>query len=115
MDESILNSIKALLGPDSDYTVFDSDIIIFINGAFSTLTQLGIGPKEGFKITGADETWEEFIGDVLDLESVKTFVYLKVRILFDPPSSSFVLTAMQKECDELAWRLNVAVDPRVSG
>lgn len=114
MDESILNSIKALLGPDSDYTVFDPDIIIFINGAFSTLTQLGIGPKEGFKITGADETWEEFIGDVLDLESVKTFVYLKVRILFDPPSSSFVLTALQKECDELAWRLNVEVDPRVN-
>ena len=114
MDESILNSIKALLGPDSDYTVFDPDIIIFINGAFSTLTQLGIGPKEGFKITGADETWEDFIGDVLDLESVKTFVYLKVRILFDPPSSSFVLDAMQKECDELAWRLNVEVDPKVN-
>lgn len=114
MDESILNSIKALLGPDSDYNVFDPDIIIFINGAFSTLTQLGIGPKEGFKITGADETWEDFIGDVLDLESVKTFVYLKVRILFDPPSSSFVLSAMQRECDELAWRLNVEVDPRVN-
>lgn len=114
MNESILNSIKALLGPDSDYTVFDSDIIIFINGALSTLTQLGIGPSEGFKITGSRERWEDLLGDYQDIESVKTFIYLKVRMLFDPPTSSFVLSAMQKECDELAWRLNVAVDPRVS-
>ena len=111
MDNSILRTIKALLGPDSDYTVFDQDILIFINGALSTLTQIGIGPAEGFRITGESETWEDFLGDYPDLESVKSYVYMKVRIMFDPPSNSSVLNAYQEACKELEWRLNVAVDP----
>lgn len=113
MEESILNSIKALLGPDSDYDVFDPDLIIFINGAISTLTQLGIGPSEGFRITGEDETWNDFLGDAKDIESVKTYIYLSVRLVFDPPSNSFVVSAFEKRLEELAWRLNVAVDPKV--
>lgn len=111
MDESILNSIKALLGPDADYDVYDHDILIFINGVFSTLTQLGVGPAEGFRITGAEETWHDFLGDYRDLESVKTYIYLKVRLVFDPPVNSSVLNAYKEECKELEWRLNVAVDP----
>lgn len=111
MDESILNSIKKLLGPDSSYEVFDPDIILHINSVFATLNQLGLGPAEGFEITGPDETWADFIGDVKYLNSVKTYIYIKVRLLFDPPSSSFVLTNLQKTAEELEWRLNVAVDP----
>ena len=112
MEESILKSIKGLLGPDSAYDVFDPDIIIFINGAISTLTQIGIGPEEGFRITGDEETWNDFLGGFdEDLESVKTYIYLKVKMVFDPPANSFVMTAYEKQCDELIWRLNVAVDP----
>lgn len=111
VEESIFKSIKALLGPDADYDVFDPDILIFINTALSTLTQLGIGPKEGFRITGETETWTDLLGDYGDLESVKSYIYLKVRILFDPPSNSTVLNAYQEACKELEWRLNVAVDP----
>ena len=111
MEQSILKSIKALLGPDADYDPFDQDIIIFINAAISTLTQLGIGPSGGFRITGTRETWNDFIGSSVDLESVKEYIYMKVRIAFDPPTSSFVLSAYQDTCKELEWRLNVAVDP----
>lgn len=111
MEDSILRSIKGLLGPDDDYDVFDQDIIILINAAFSTLTQLGLGPVGGFRITGYDETWQDFLGDASDLESVKTYIYMKVKIAFDPPTSSFVLSAYQEACKEYEWRLNVAVDP----
>ena len=112
MVESIFKSIKALLGPDADYDVFDPDILIFINSAIATLTQLGIGPEEGFVVTGENETWSDFLGfDSDQLQAAKTFVYLKVKMVFDPPSSSFVLTSYEKTCEELAWRLNVAVDP----
>lgn len=111
MDESIFKTIKALLGPDADYDVFDNDILIFINGVLSTLTQLGIGPSTGFRISGDKETWHDLLGDYADLESVKTYIYLKVRLLFDPPSSSAVMNAFEETCKELEWRLNVAVDP----
>lgn len=111
MDESILNSIKKMLGPDSDYTVFDQDIIIHINSVFSTLNQLGVGPAEGFQITGPNETWSDFIEDNKKLNSVKTYIYIKVRLIFDPPSSSFVATSLEETAKELEWRLNVTVDP----
>lgn len=111
MNESILNSIKKLLGPDSSYTVFDPDIIIHINSVFSVLHQLGVGPSEGFSISGDTETWSDFIGDDKRLNDVKTYVYIKVRMVFDPPSSSFVLKNLEDLSKELEWRLNVAVDP----
>lgn len=111
IEESIFKSIKALLGPDADYDVFDSDILIFINGTLATLTQLGIGPSEGYRITGESETWQDFLGNYADLESVKTYIYLKVKLVFDPPASSAVMSAYQETCKELEWRLNVAVDP----
>lgn len=112
MEESILLSVKALLGPDADYDVFDQDIVIFINSAIATLTQLGIGPSEGFEITGEDETWEDFLGeDMRRINSVKIYVFMKVRLAFDPPASSYVLSAYEDSCKEFEWRLNVAVDP----
>lgn len=111
MEDSIFKSIKGLLNLDSDYDVFDSDILIFINSAIATLTQLGVGPSEGFRITGDVETWQDFLGDAQDLDSVKNYIYMKVRIAFDPPSTSFLLSAYQDACKEYEWRLNVAVDP----
>lgn len=111
MNESIFESIKALIGPDSSYDVFDTDIMIHINTALSVLTQLGVGPSEGFMITGANETWGDFIDNDKTLNMVKTYVYMKVKIAFDPPSNSSVLSAYQEACKEFEWRLNVAVDP----
>ena len=112
MEESIFESIKALLGPDASYDVFDQDILIHINTAIATLTQLGVGPCGGFVVTGPDETWEEFIGtDKTELNMVRTYIYMKVKIAFDPPTNSSVLTAYQEACREFEWRLNVAVDP----
>lgn len=110
MNESILESVKHLLGPGSLDTHFDEDLILFINGVFSTLTQIGVGPKAGFSITGADELWSDFISDDPRLEMVKTYMYTKVRLRFDPPQSSSVIQLMQQDASELEWRLNVAVE-----
>ncbi len=107
MTDSIFDTIKSMLGSDADYTVFDNDIIVFINSAIATLTQVGIGPTEGFRITGSGETWTDFLGDRVDMESVKEYIYLKVRISFDPPSNSSVLSSYKEACKELEWRLNV--------
>lgn len=111
VEASILRTIKGLLGPDDDYDVFDQDIIVFINSAIATLTQAGIGPSEGFRITGSNETWDDLVEGAEDLESVKEYIYMKVKMAFDPPTSSFVMSAYQDTCNELLWRLNVAVDP----
>lgn len=108
--ESILTSIKKLLGIEDEYTQFDSDIIIFINSIFMSLNQLGIGPATGFTITSKTQTWEEYIGKNENLEAVKSYIYLKVRLLFDPPSNSFVLEAMERQIKEFEWRLTVQVE-----
>lgn len=107
MEQSILTSTKKILGIAADYTVFDLDIITHINSAFSTLTQLGVGPAEGFMIEDADAEWEDFIVDDMQYNSVKSYVYLKVRQLFDPPSTSYLIGAVEKQIQELEWRLNV--------
>ena len=104
---SILDSIKKMLGMDSDYTPFDTDIIININSAFMVLNQLGIGPSNGFHITSNAETWDDYFGSESTeqmLESVKQYVYLKVRTVFDPPTNS-ASTAMSELIKELEWRL----------
>lgn len=110
--KSILTSIKKLLGLPEEYDVFDTDIIIHINSAFSTLNQLGVGPPEGFFIEDATEQWGMFLGDETQINSVKTYVYIKVRLLFDPPTTSFAIDSLKKQADELEWRLNVKVDVR---
>lgn len=108
--DSILTSIKKLLGIEEEYTQFDSDIIMHINTVFLNLTQLGVGPAEGFLIEDDSATWEDFIGDSSQLQAVKTYMYLKVKLLFDPPLSSSVTESINRIISELEWRLNVAVD-----
>lgn len=108
--DSILTSIKKLLGIDEEYTQFDNDIIMHINTVFLNLTQLGVGPEEGFLIEDDAATWDDFIGDSNQLQAVKTYVYLKVKLLFDPPLSSSVIESINRIVSELEWRLNVAVD-----
>lgn len=105
--ESILDSTKKALGVGFDYDVFDHDIIMHINSVFFTLNQLGIGPTEGFRIESDAEQWNTFLGNDDNLNAVKTYVYLRVRYLFDPPSTSFVLNSLKEQIQELEWRLNV--------
>jgi hypothetical protein len=108
--DSILVSIKKMLGIGEEDTNFDQDIMININTVIMFLNQLGIGPKNGFSITGSTETWSDLLGDRSDLYAVKTYVYLKVRLLFDPPSSSFVLDSIDRQINQLEWRLNVQAE-----
>ena len=108
--DSILTSIKKLLGIAEEYTQFDDDIIMHINTVFLNLTQLGVGPAEGFLIEDDTADWEDFIEDDAQLQAVKSYVYLKVKLLFDPPLSSSVIESMNRMIAELEWRLNVAVD-----
>lgn len=107
MDDSILNSTKKILGIEAAYTAFDLDILMHINSVFSTLNQLGIGPEAGFMIEDSSATWATFLGSDMTLNSVKTYVYLRVRLLFDPPTTSYLIEALQKQVSELEWRLNV--------
>jgi len=111
MEESILTSIKKLLGIAEEYTHFDSDIVMHINSVFSILTQLGVGPSNGFSISDASAVWNDFIQDETKIESVKSYMHLKVKLLFDPPLSSAVLEAMNRMISEFEWRLFVATDP----
>ena len=106
--DSILTSIKKLLGIAEEYTQFDVDIIKHINTVFMILTQMGVGPPEGFSITGVYETWDDFLSGSTNLEGVKTYVYMKVQLMFDPPTSSAKLDSANRVINELEWRLNLA-------
>jgi len=108
--ESILDSVKKVLGLDIEYDAFDVDVVMLINSAFATLNQLGLGPKSGFSINDREEKWGDFIEDTENINSVKTYVAISVRLIFDPPATSFVITAMETRLKELEWRLNVQVD-----
>lgn len=108
--ESILTSIKKLLGIAEEYTQFDTDIIIHINTVFMTLQQLGIGPEEGFSIIDSEAVWTDFMENSILLNSVKTYIYLKVKLLFDPPLSSSTIECFNKVIAELEWRMNSKVD-----
>ena len=108
--ESILNSIKKLLGIAEDYDHFDSDIIMHINSVFATLTQLGVGPEDGFSIDDECAKWEDFLPEERMLHSVKSYMFMKVKLMFDPPLSSAVIECTKEQIKELEWRLQVAVD-----
>lgn len=110
--DSILTSIKKLLGLDEDYEIFDMDIIMHINTVLSVLTQLGVGPSNGFSIIDKTATWTDFVNDLSKIEMVKSYIYMRVRLLFDPPQSSAVIEVMNRQISELEWRLNVQVDNR---
>ncbi|MET0786331.1 MAG: hypothetical protein ABWY25_06455 [Paenisporosarcina sp.] len=115
MEESILNSTKKILGLADDYTAFDLDVITHINAAFSILDQLGVGPVDGFFIEDETAVWGDYGLPPNQLHLVKTYVYLKVRILFDPPATSYLLEAATNQIKEYEWRLNSfrewALDP----
>lgn len=110
MEESILTSIKKLLGIEEDYEVFDEDVIIHINSAFSILTQLGLGPSNGFAIKDKTSAWSDFIPKESMFGLVKTYVFLKVKLIFDPPLTSTVVESMTQQISEYEWRLNVMAE-----
>lgn len=107
MPDSILNSIKKLLGLDPSYTVYDVDILMHINSVFSDLHQLGVGPADAFSIEDDSATWDSFLGDDNRLSSVRSYVFLRVKLLFDTPGTSFHIEAMQEQINKFEWRLNV--------
>ena len=109
MNGSILDSIKKNLGIVPEYTAFDDQIILDINAAFSTLHQLGFGPDEGFEITGIDEFWSDIIEEPR-FNFVKSYVCMKVRVLFDPPTSSYALDALNKQIAEYEWRIKSEIE-----
>lgn len=108
--DSILTSIKKLIGYGAEITSFDDDIIMHINSVFADLTQVGVGPSDGFFISDANKTWRDYIDDDPTLANVKQYIYLKVKLVFDPPTNSSVLAAMERTIDKLEWRLNVNVE-----
>jgi len=107
---SILDTTKKLLGLEYDYTRFDPDIIIHINSTFARLAQLGVGPKDGFEIEDSTKVWSDYLGGNKLLNQVKSYMYLSVRMLFDPPTTSFDLTAKKEQIDKAEWLINVAAD-----
>jgi hypothetical protein len=110
--ESILTSIKKLLGITEEYTHFDEDLIMHINSVFMILTQLGVGPATGFAIEDDSATWEDYLPEAtgMKLQAVKTYIYLRVRLLFDPPTSSAAMEALNRQISEYEWRLNVVAE-----
>lgn len=108
--ESILDSTKKVLGLDSSYTAFDVDVTMHINSVFATLQQLGVGPAEGFAIADKDTKWAAYLGGDLNLNQVKSYIYLRVRLLFDPPATSYAQEAMARQIKEIEWRLSVYRD-----
>lgn len=111
MQDSILMTIRKLVCGDPYADHFDTDLFVHINACFSILNQLGVGPENGFVVTDETQSWSSYIADNHILNMVKTYITLKVRVIFDPPLTSSVLEAMNKEISQLEWRLNVAVDP----
>lgn len=109
--DSILDTVKKVIGGiDADYTQFDEDIIVNINSSLMTLRQLGVKIPAGFLVTGSSETWDDLEGAYPELESLQLYMSLKVKVVFDPPSSSFVLEALKEQIKELEWRINVEAD-----
>lgn len=109
-NSSILNTVKQALGVGTDYDPFDPELIMYINGVFSTLHQLGVGPSEPYSIESSENKWDEFMESNKGIESVKTYVYAKVRLIFDPPTTSYGIKSFEDICKELEWRLLVQAE-----
>lgn len=105
--DSILDSTKKAIGLGADYDVFDLDILMHINTAFSTLSQLGVGPEDGFVVEDDKTSWSDYLLAEKERNMVKSYVYLRVRLLFDPPETSYLINAFNDQVKELEWRLNV--------
>ncbi len=110
MSDSILLTVKKSLGLDEEYNVFDSDILMFTNAVLSTLNQIGVGSDGGFSIEDDGATWDDLLGGDLRLNNVKAYVYLKVRMLFDPPATSFAIAAMETQAKELEYRIYTVME-----
>lgn len=110
MSDSILTSIKKMLGITSEYDYFDADLIMCINSVLSILTQLGVGPKTGFAIHNTEEIWHDLLGEDGRLEMVKNYVHLRVKILFDPPQNASLAKVFEDEAKELEWRIVIAAE-----
>lgn len=110
VEDSILTSTKKLLGIGATDTSFDTDILMGINSALMSLQQLGVGPSTGFYISSADDLWEDLLGDRIDLEAVKIYVYLKTRLIFDPPQNSFLVESIKNQITELDFRINIQAE-----
>lgn len=113
MENSILDSTKKILGLDKEFLAFDLDIITFINAAFANLTQLGVGPLTGFSIDGPEAIWDDYVVSVEQKSLVRTYVVLYTRMRFDPPTTSFLIEAMNKQIAEYEWRLNASREDEV--
>ena len=112
--DSILTSVKKIIGISEEDESFDTDLIMHINSVLMILNQLGVGPEDGFSITDKSAVWTDLIGDNKFIEAIKTFVGLKVRLIFDPPTSSAVLDSINKTISELEWRINVMVENKAN-
>lgn len=110
MTSSILNTIKKLLGMTPEYTAYDEDVTVAINTVFNTLYQLGVGPETPFSIEDKNTTWDMYTEDRKTIEMVKTYIFLKVKLIFDPPLNSSVLESYKQMASEYEWRLNVEDD-----
>lgn len=115
LTESILTSVKKMLGITEEYEHFDPDLIMHINSAFSILTQLGVGPSDGFCISDSSAVWSDFMEDDKKLMLVKTYMFLSVKLMFDPPLSSSVMECYKSQISEYAWRLNVTAENEKDG
>lgn len=112
MEDSILKSVKKVLGLHEDYDAFDIDVIMHINTAFFTLNQLGVGPEGGFEISDHTKKWSDFLGSDRDLNAVQSYVFVRVRLLFDRPETSYGIQALERQANELEWRLEVQAGAR---
>lgn len=110
--ESVLTSIKKLLGLAEDYTHFDDDIIMHINSVLFILAQLGVNAEKNFSINDKTAVWDDYISPIQNLQVIKTYIYLRVRLLFDPPLSSALVEVMKTQANELEWRIMIDVDPK---
>jgi len=106
MENSILNSVKKALGIDASYTAFDVDILMHINSAFAVLNQYGVGPEFGYQVEDADDMWAAFYGTDPRYNLIRTYIFLKVRILFDPPNTAYLVTALNEQLREHEWRIS---------
>ncbi len=113
MTEGILDSIKQMNGIDLSDTSFDQELMMFINGALMVMTQLGVGPSTGFRITSSYDTWTDFLGDRTDVDLIFTDIHQRVRLAFDPPQNSFLVSAIKEQIKENDWRIEVWHKPQV--
>ena len=111
IENSILHDMKQMLGQDWDDTTYDLDIKNHINMVFFNLNQINVGPPEGFTIDDANTLWDAYIGDSKNLQAVKSYIYIKLRLIFDPPTNGFLVTSLEKQADKLEWTLMVEADP----